>query len=289
MSRVETVADGRFFGGVLRAAEANGLTFAETASQPGCEVPRHGHDSPFLCVALDGSFVEEYESDAYELGVGSLFYHPGAGVHAERFGRAGGRCFVVQLGGAWLAEARGTGVELPPDFRPCVKDRAARLALDAHKDFRVGDAAALLSAEERVLVLLAELTRTRHPREARCPAWLSRATERVHDDFLGEITLATLAAEVAVHPSHLARTFARRHGCTIGETVRRLRLEHSRTLMASSRAPLSEIALAAGFTDQSHFCRLFKRRYGVTPGGYRREQRAASKNCSRRRTGSVVY
>jgi AraC family transcriptional regulator len=228
------------------------------------------HDSPFVCVALDGSFLERYETDSYELGFGSMFYHPGAGVHEERFGGTGGQCFVAQMGGDWLGQLEARGLELPVDFLPRSGDRASRLGVEACREFRQGDTASVLGVEALLVALLAELTRTRHPPERARPQWLRRATDLVHERYLDGVTLGALAAEVDVHPSHLARSFVRFHGCSVGELVRRLRLDHARELLRTSERGLSEIALTLGFADQSHFSRSFKRRFGVTPGGYRR-------------------
>ena len=270
MSAIQSIENGRFYGGVASALHANGLSLAETTYAPGFHVPSHEHASPFVCVPLDGWFVEQYESDSYDLSAGSMFYHPGPGVHSERFGGLGGRCFVAQMSHEWLDALGARGLELPPVFLRSSGDRAARLGAEAFREFRKSDAASVLGVEGLLVALLAELTRTRHPRERGRPAWLRRATELVHDRFLEPITLAQLAAELDLHPSHVARSFARFHGCTVGEMVRRLRLERARELLASSQHGLSEVALITGFADQSHLSRAFKRRYGVAPGAYRR-------------------
>jgi AraC family transcriptional regulator len=68
----------------------------------------------------------------------------------------------------------------------------------------------------------------------------------------------------------LARTFRRQRGESVGDCVRRLRVESARRLLEDGRQPLSEVALAAGFADQSHFTRVFRRLTGMTPGEYRR-------------------
>jgi AraC family transcriptional regulator len=270
LSQVQTLENGRYYGGVVGACRANGLSLAETSYTPSFHVPRHLHDSPFVCVPVDGSFLERYETDSYELGFGSMFFHPGEGVHEERFGGKGGRCFVAQMGGEWLGALEARGLELPVDFVQRSEDRAARLGAEACREFRQGDSASVLVVEGLLVALLAELTRARHPSERQRPTWLRRASELVHERYLEPITLAALAAEVDVHPSHLARSFARFHGCSVGELVRRLRLGHARELLRTTDLGLTQIALTAGFADQSHFGRAFKRHFGVTPGAFRR-------------------
>ena len=68
---------------------------------------------------------------------------------------------------------------------------------------------------------------------------------------------------------HLTRTFRRHYGHSIGSYVRALRLEWALGELAASDQPISHVACAAGFSDQSHFTRECKKRHGVTPGLYR--------------------
>jgi AraC-like DNA-binding protein len=70
---------------------------------------------------------------------------------------------------------------------------------------------------------------------------------------------------VGVHPVYLASAFRRHYRCSIGEYKRRLRVEFICGEIARSDAPLSQVALAAGYSDQAHFSRSFKRFAGMTP------------------------
>jgi AraC family transcriptional regulator len=89
------------------------------------------------------------------------------------------------------------------------------------------------------------------------------------------LKLADIAEAVGVHPVHLAQTFHKSYRCTVGDYVRRLRIESTCRELATSEAPIVEIALAAGFCDQSHFTRTFKRLTGIAPSQYREALRAA--------------
>ena len=68
-----------------------------------------------------------------------------------------------------------------------------------------------------------------------------------------------------MHPVYLACAFRRHYRCTIGEYVRQLRVESACRELSKANTPLSQIALTAGFTDQSQFSRTFKRVIGLTP------------------------
>jgi AraC family transcriptional regulator len=76
-----------------------------------------------------------------------------------------------------------------------------------------------------------------------------------------------------VHPAHLVRVFRKKFGCTIGEYVRRLRVEFACRQIRATDAPLSEIAAHAGFFDQSHLNKIFKNLFKLTPYEYRKIHR----------------
>jgi AraC family transcriptional regulator len=100
------------------------------------------------------------------------------------------------------------------------------------------------------------------------PQWIKQVVELVHSTAPGALRLSELAATVGVHPVHLARTFRRRHGCSIGAYARSLQIERAVTMLAGT-APLSEVALASGFYDQSHMGRAIRGATGKTPGQLR--------------------
>jgi AraC family transcriptional regulator len=59
----------------------------------------------------------------------------------------------------------------------------------------------------------------------------------------------------------------------VGEDLRRLRIDRASEQLVTGDLPLAEIALAAGFADQSHFSNVFRRRTGMSPSRFRRETR----------------
>ncbi|HSM76764.1 MAG TPA: AraC family transcriptional regulator, partial [Bryobacteraceae bacterium] len=101
------------------------------------------------------------------------------------------------------------------------------------------------------------------------PRWLRRVHDFLETSFRENLSLNEIAGVGDVHPVHLAREYRRYFGCSIGEFLRRKRIEQACQLLARSNAPISEIALACGFSDQSHFSSAFKRQAGVTPGKFR--------------------
>ena len=87
------------------------------------------------------------------------------------------------------------------------------------------------------------------------------------------LMVAELAQLAGVHPTHLLKTFRRHHGVTISNYVRQRRIQRARLDVANGKRPLSMIALDAGFSDQSHFTRVFRQTFDETPGQYARSLR----------------
>ena len=89
------------------------------------------------------------------------------------------------------------------------------------------------------------------------------------------IRTATLAQAVGLHPSHFVRAFHRDAGLAPQTYVRQVRVGRARALICAGMT-LSEAALAAGFCDQAHLTREFRKVFGVTPGRLSRSAHAKS-------------
>jgi AraC family transcriptional regulator len=148
---------------------------------------------------------------------------------------------------------------------------AVWLAGSLAQECRHPDAYTKLSVEGLVLELLAACGRAARNSDARVrPGWLKRVEELLAERFSENLPLSQIASEARVSADHMSRTFRRWHGCSIGEYVRRSRVDFAcRRLMSAGSVPLIDVALEAGFADQSHFTKVFKRQLGVTPGALR--------------------
>jgi AraC family transcriptional regulator len=147
----------------------------------------------------------------------------------------------------------------------------ATLAQQVHRELHLRDGASALAIEGLLLELLGQAAREGDSAAGgEQPAWLRRATDFIHENAAERLRLSSVAEAAGVHPAHLAKTFRRHYHCTVGEYVRRLRLERAARELAGSAKSLVEIAVDAGFYDQSHFTNAFRLHTGTTPARYRR-------------------
>ncbi|MFI5356180.1 MAG: AraC family transcriptional regulator [Opitutales bacterium] len=87
--------------------------------------------------------------------------------------------------------------------------------------------------------------------------------------FRSPVNLKDVAARCGVSREHFIREFGARYRESPGVMLRRIRLEHARTLLAATALAVQDVALASGFTSSNSFCRAYRRRFGHTPGSRR--------------------
>ncbi len=109
------------------------------------------------------------------------------------------------------------------------------------------------------------------------PDWAKELKSIIQDhiDTNLSLSLKVISENLNVHPSYLSREFSKYFDdLSFGDYIRKLRIEKATTLLTGSQYSLAEIAYITGFSDQSHFNRIFKKNIGITPSQYRRKNQA---------------
>jgi AraC family transcriptional regulator len=229
----------------------------------------HAHEQATLNVVLEGEYRESVEGGALQShGPATLIAKPAGTVHGNHLGAAPVECLVIELRTETLA-ALGDSVPL---FDDVLVQRSAQIARHGGRlraELARRDDITPLAVEGLVCELLADLARTPIPKADARNRWLTRARDLLHDEP-GPQSLSELASRIGLHPIYLARAFRVRFGCAVGEYVRCLRVERARRLLHHTRLSLSEIAARAGYSDQSHMTRDFRRAFDQSPAAYRR-------------------
>ncbi|MBS0411984.1 MAG: helix-turn-helix transcriptional regulator [Proteobacteria bacterium] len=101
-----------------------------------------------------------------------------------------------------------------------------------------------------------------------------RATEMLAAQLDGEVSHVEIARACGLSPGHFARAFRATTGAPPHRWLLNRRVDKAKSLLRETAQPLSDIAGACGFADQSHFTRTFTRMVGVPPGTWRRTVRS---------------
>lgn len=263
---------GAYFGRNQRVQQVGGFILSETHYAPFFVAPPHFHELAYFCYLVEGCYWESggYRRVTYEQQ--SLVFHPSQEVHHGALcADTHGLCFHFEVPAAWMDQLHAYG-SLPAHFVDYHAGPMVALARRLYREFVAGQAGAPLIMEGLVLEMMGALVRHTQPHERVLPAWLKVVVDRIHTDFAQTLRMEQLAKDVDIHPVRLSRTFRRTYGCALGEYVRQLRVQDACERLAHSKQSLAEIALATGFSDQSHLTRTFKQVVGITPGAYRAEK-----------------
>lgn len=238
----------------------------------GFDQTMHAHEQASISLLLSGEVTERTPSSEYVAGSGSVVLKPPGIVHADRFGGSETQVLYLDLGprrellpglpngdrfnvnewrwidGGPLARAL-FGIWLAHERHPTAFDRVVKETL--------------LSLPR----LIQRVARYRSEDEA--PDWLSDVRERILREYRDPPLVRELAEDAGIHPTYLTRCFKSYVGITVTGFVQRCRALEAARLIGTTNLPLAHVSLKAGFADQSHLCRVFKRETGLTPRQYR--------------------
>lgn len=237
--------------------------------------PIHVHDTWTLLIVDDGLIgydLDRHEHAAQASQVTLLPPHVAHDGHAAT--RRGFRKRVLYLEEDVLgAEAIGRAVDRPTYPDVTLQEQISRLdrALIRHDDLEAEARLALVI--ERLQRHLAGLEPAESEPHVRSAARLAR---QVLDERLTEqVSLAEVAGRLGVTTAHLVRSFHREFGLPPHRYVVGRRVDRARRLILDG-LPLSEVAVTAGFHDQAHLSRHFRRMLSTTPGSYQRSGRTSA-------------
>ena len=117
----------------------------------------------------------------------------------------------------------------------------------------------------------------------KAPDWAKELKEMIQDqlDTNMALSLQQVSDELEINPTYLSREFSKYfENLSFGEYIRKLRIEKAMHLMGSTDYSLTEIAYLTGFSDQSHFTRIFKKQTGQTPTLYKKNSEKSKKDTN---------
>jgi AraC family transcriptional regulator len=258
---------GNYFGVLCAQVRLGDLILSEDRYGRHTCLPKHSHENSHLILSLNGSQVEHLNGSQRSYQRHVLALHPAGETHSQHIGAEGFRCLHLEFGTQWRHEQSEVW---GPFHQPMYLDisrfpAAMHIARNIYREFRNRDDFSPLAIEGGILCFLAEIGGLCSEPQPRIPRWLTKVREILHAHAAEHLAVSTLAASLGVHPVHLARAFSRHYRYTMGEYVRRLRINNACEQIRRGNVRLVDVALNNGFADQAHFTRVFKRCTGMTP------------------------
>lgn len=251
------LALGQAFGRVPAQWSADSLALTPVVHDCARANASHAHEAAFVTVMLSGEYVETAGLRSTRFAQFDALYHPPRVEHRDVIGKPGVRLLMFEF--------RPDAYTVPPSIRDLSGSRVAWDILRLYRDATAGTDA--LDFEARSLDVITEVAALKTPRDL--PA-IVRARDVLHARFRERITVAEVARDAGIHAVYLGQAFRREFGETISDYVSRLRVRAAAEQLSTTDAPIAAIAYDHGFSDQSHFQRVFRKLSGVTPLQFRR-------------------
>ncbi|UUZ83881.1 helix-turn-helix domain-containing protein [Paenibacillus sp. P26] len=127
--------------------------------------------------------------------------------------------------------------------------------------------------QELCLHSLREILLLNQRRSHRMDPRIEQALHLLSTQMKKPFLVADLAREVGLSPSRLSHLFKETVGCSIVESLNRMRLDQAALLLEHTERGPSEVAYDVGFQNYNHFAGLFRKRFGVSPRAYKNGDR----------------
>lgn len=259
---------GEFYGETNKTVCFDGLTLTDTVyTHP--KVDWHYHEHAYFTFILEGNVIEGNKKEVYNCVPGSLLFHNWQDAHYNIKPDVFTRGFHLEIEKEWFDKLSLTSDGLEGSTKISNPD----IKLLMYKIFRaskIDDDDSDLSTQTLLLEILSKLKKSSEDTLHKNPKWVRMIDEILHEQFADLLTLDYLSQILNIHPMHLSRDFSKYFNCTLGEYIRKLKVEKALSLMSSKQQSFTEIAYQCGFSDQSHFNRCFKEVNGINPSAHKK-------------------
>lgn len=225
----------------------------------------HCHSNPHLCHLLQGNDIEKRDEKIYARNGGDIFYYQSGEAHETLQINNFMKSLLVEFDLSFLKkyDLDETKIGFALKKNSHVKLSMVKILKEMHL---LDDRNSMTSIQLSLLNIcsISEYS------SKKLPEWLTTVEELLKDNWKTSISLDDLAMAVDVHPVNVSKYFAKFHRETLSEYMRKIKVEHSLSLIKNSNKTLTEIAHECGFADQSHFIRCFKDATNYLPRDFRR-------------------
>jgi len=250
-----------------------GFEISEEIYESNQTLQAHTHTYPHVIVVFDGEIHERAGDDVRRLDRSHIVYFPGGLHHTVRFEK---RSLLLSI--ETKAEREATVHELFRNVRRFTAIPGGELlplTTRIRDEIRRSGLNSKVALEGLALELMAYAARQMEGQGASRVSRVALDAKAIVDRrYSSRIGLSEIAEEIGTSPVRLAEAFKRGYDCTVGDYIRRKRVQHAVEMLVNTGRPLGEIALEAGFCDQPHLVRVFKSFTGTTPARYRRAHRS---------------
>jgi len=262
-----TLETGQYLGSTKRRYYAEGVVVSEIEYRQKVFEGWHFHKNNHLTLIVNGGNKEQRKHTEIDASPGAVIIYNSGELHRNLETFHPSMNINIELEDLFFANH-----SLEPAWFHHLSAGNPELKLSALRVYRecLGNDAQSVIAIHSIIVNLLSPHRGDRLRHGPPPRWVRQVKELIHDRWRETLSLKVLAAAAGVHPVTVSKNFPRYFSCSVGEYMRRVKVEKSLQLMKQKNTTLTEIALQCGFADQSHFIRTFKAATGFLPKEFKK-------------------
>ncbi len=259
---------GEFFGSHYQKLNFEEFTITDTEYTHN-KVDWHFHENPYFTYLLQGKLYEANKKEEYYLESGSLLFHNWQNSHHNIKPKDYTRGFHIEFNSDWFLKYNISSMDFEGSLNlknPMIKSLMNKVFLET----KINDTQSQVSIELLMIDIFNKIKLQESDSYRKKPEWVNKIQEILLETET-DCTLTMLSKELNIHPVHLSREFHKYFGTTLGQYIRRLKLNKAITLISSNKYSMTEICYKCGFYDQSHFTSTFKKIYKMPPSVFNKK------------------
>lgn len=258
------LSNGQYLGSNRRRYDAGGIILTETEYHSTVFEGWHAHENIHVSLIIKGGNREQRKQRETHVLPGTLLFYHQHELHRNLHTSHPSKNINLEITEEFLQQYELGENEIEKMARH--PDAGFSLL----KMYHEADQADHFSAVSIQMLLLGLISDTKKLHKKQPPLWLKTIVDFLQDNWQEHPGLNELASLSGVNPITVSKHFSKYMGCTLGEYMRKLKIQNALRLIPTGTLSLTEVAFYCGFADQSHFTRNFRKLTHFLPKAYQK-------------------
>lgn len=261
---------GKYLGKNSRTFHMDGLIVSKTTYQEKVFEGWHFHENNHLSFILEGGNRECRKNGEMAVIPGSIMLYHSGEWHRNSNTQHPSQNINLEIEDSFLTHYGASFTAGPHNELNIFQARATLTAIKIYHDCLAADQHSTPSIHQQLLALLQTAGDSSQPEKQLFAGRSGKVIELLQDRWNETISLQDLSVITQLHPVTVSRHFSAYFNCSLGEYMRKIRVQKALSLIRQTDQPFTTIAYECGFFDQSHFIRAFREQTGFLPKDFRK-------------------
>ena len=264
---MKVLTKGKYYGSRNSEKSFNGVLLSHY-KYTGAKTDWHYHENPYFMYVLQGNMKDCNTRIKTLCPAGSLMFNNWQESHYGSMHTPEASGFHLEFEKSWF-QKNGISLNVLEGSQLIQNPKIHLLFAKLYMEFVLSDTYSNVSVELLLLQICEALHDFKEKNASINPNWIAGLKELLHYDS-STLSLQYLSEQLGVHPVHISRAAPKHLSMSLGEYIRQDKLKKAIPLLLDSSSSLTEITYELGFSDQSHFNRVFKSHFNMNPSAYRK-------------------